>query len=284
MEYLFRDADGNAFDAEDIFKNLKKVGADDCETLFIHSDVMFGAPAPGFNRKQYLNVLYQVIKNLGVKNIIVPTFTYSFCNGEIYDVNKSKTTMGAFNEFVRNQEERYRTMDPLLSLSVPCELKERFQKLGEHSLGENSGLDLLHHMDGVKFLFLGAQLGNCFTYVHYVEKMLDVPYRFDMPFSGNVIDESGDKTEITQYMHTACYGVKPADYYYFEDYLEEKGFFFREKLGDKTVACISEKDAYREIVQMLEKDINYFLEVPFHEGDLIHRYTHGIHGERITHC
>ena len=76
--------------------------------------------------------------------------------------------MGAFNEFIRKKEGRYRTLDPLLSLSVPDCLKGVFSAVGDHSLGEGSGLDLLHHMDGVKFLFFGARLGNCFTYVHYV--------------------------------------------------------------------------------------------------------------------
>jgi len=284
MGELFVDQDGKHYGPEEVYFILKKIGIQNCEVLFIHSDIMFGRMGKGLKRNDYLNTLYSIFKDLKIKHLIIPTFTYSFCNHEDYNVKESPTSMGAFNEYLRKQKGRYRTLDPLLSLSVPIELKERFQILSEHSLGENSGLDIVHQTEGVNFLFFGVRLATCFTYVHYVEKMLNVPYRFDMPFTGNVIDESGKKTEVTQYMHTACYGVKPADYYYFEEYLEQKGFLNKERLGDKTVACISEKNAYKEIVKMIEKDINYFLEVPYTKSDLIHKYTNGINGERVTHC
>lgn len=284
MNTLFVDQEGKQYGIEEVYSVLKNIGVQDCEALFIHSDIMFGSIVEGFNRKEYLDALYEVFEALKIKYLIVPTFTYSFCNHEDYNVKKSRTSMGAFNEYLRKKDGRYRTLDPLLSLSVPLELKDRFLKLSEHSLGINSGLDIVHQMDGVKFLFLGARLGNCFTYVHYVEKMLDIPYRFDMPFTGKVIDELGSEMQVTQYMHTACYGVKPAEFYYFEDYLEESGFLKKQRLGDKSVACISEKDAYREIVHMIQNNINYFLEVPFKKDDLVHKYTKGINGERVTHC
>lgn len=284
MDSLFVDGNGKSYNADDVYHALKEIGADDCETLFIHSDIMFGGTVAGFNRKEYLGTLCQIMESLKVKNIIVPTFTYSFCNHEVYDVRKSRTSMGAFNEYMRKTDNRYRTLDPLLSVSVPMPLKERFSGCGNHSLGENSAFDILHHMDGVKFLFFGAQMGNCFTYVHYVEKMRDVPYRFDMEFEGRMIDEKGKEIQCVQSIHTACFGVKPAEFYYFEDYLEDNGLLKKRKLGDKAVSCIFEKDAYREINGKLEKDINYFLEQPFTEKDLLHQYTMGLNGERITHC
>lgn len=113
---------------------------------------------------------------------------------------------------------------------------------------------------------------------------MEVPYRFDMPFTGTIIDEDGRRSLRKQYIHTACYGVKPAEYDYFEDYLQEKGDLRKMALGDKTVSCISEKDAYKEIKGMIEHNIHYFLEQPFREEDLVHKYTMGLHGERITHC
>lgn len=285
MVQLFTDSNGRRYDTGDVVSALREIGAADCETLFIHSDITFGMPEKDLRRTDYVKGLYGAIEEIGVKNLIVPTFTYSFCNHEDFDVRNSRTSMGALNEFIRKQPGRYRTLDPLLSLSVPCGLKERFCHLSNHSLGEGSGLDVVHHMDGVKFLFFGARQGECFTYLHYVEKMLDVPYRYDQEFHGNVTDYDGSTGVAVQYIHTHCYGVRiPANYDYFEEELEEKGIVRKKRLGNRHVSCISEKDAYEQIVSRIFRDPFYFVEGRYTEEDLVHKYGFGKNGERITHC
>ena len=285
MDILFSDENDVEYTAEDIKESLLEVGADDCETLFIHSDVMFGKPANGFNRKKYLNTLYEVIMSLGVKWIIVPSFTYSYPNGETYDVVKSRTTMGAFNEYIRKLDNRFRTYDPILSLSVPNELRYMFEEISDNSLGKGSGLDIIHNMDNVKFLFLGAEMAECFTYVHYVEKNLEVPYRFDMKFEGTIIYPDGTERQSSQSIHTQCFGVKlPEKYVYFEEEMFNKGFLKKKKLGDKYIATISEEDAYREIKSHIENDIYYFVDGKFTSEDLIHKYTYSKENGKITHC
>lgn len=104
MDGLFSDSNGKIYSAQDVYHSLRDIGAGDCDSLFIHSDVMFGSPLPGFKRREYLSTLYQVVERLGVKQIIVPTFTYSFCNNEDYDVLNSKTSMGAFTGMFLGQE------------------------------------------------------------------------------------------------------------------------------------------------------------------------------------
>ena len=285
MNILFSDDEGREYGAKDVEVSLRSVGAHDCDVLFIHSDVMFGNPAPGFKRRVYLETLWQIIGGLGVKHVIVPTFTYSFCNHEDYDVQKSRTSMGAFSEYVRKLGGRYRTLDPLLSVSVPYELKDAFLAIGENSLGNGCALDVLHHMDGVKFLFLGASLADCFTYVHYVEKMMDVPYRFDMRFEGTCIGYDREPYSRVQYIHTQCGGVKlPSRYDYFEESLLTKSLLQKERLGNKYVACLSEVDAYREIVSNIKRNPSYYLEEEYSDDQLTHEYTYDYTKSRITHC
>lgn len=285
MADLFCDLNGRMFTEDDLQKSLLQVGAADCETLFIHSDIMFGTPAKGFRRIELLETLYQAIVALNVPNVIIPSFTYSFCNHEDYDVLNSRTTMGSFNEYYRKKENRYRTLDPLLSLSVPENLKPLFENVSEHSLGTGSCLDIVHQMKNVKFLFLGADMASCFTYVHYVEKMLDVPYRFDMPFEGNIIDESGRTSRRTQYIHTQCAGVLlPERYDYFEKDLLNKGKLKKIQYGDKFISCINEKDAYEEIAHHIDENKFYFLAKPYRDEELVHQYTYDWTKSRITHC
>lgn len=286
MDTVFYDRNGDVFPIDLLEELLREIGADDCRYLFIHSDVMFGFPGTGFNRRGYLGELWQIIDSLDVE-LIIPTFTYSFPNHEVYDVVNSKTLMGSFNEYARKQNERYRTMDPLLSLSVPESIKGKFVEVSNHSLGKGSGLDVVHGLDGVKFLFLGAEMGDCFTYVHYVEKMMDVPYRFDMSFCGTVIDYEGKEETRIQSIHTQCGGVKlPPKYDYFEREMEEeeKGYLRKRRFADKYIACISEEDAYREIKKHIESNKYYFVAEPYTEKDLTKIYTYDSANGKITHC
>ena len=285
MEKLFYDSDDRLYTADDVRQSLIETGAGDCDALFIHSDVMFGRPAEGFRKKEYMSTLCEIVRGLGVRKLIVPTFTYSFPNGEDYDIENSRTYMGAFNEYMRKMPERYRTEDPLLSVSVPADLKPVFERVSHHSLGEGSALDIVHHMEGVKFLFFGAEMAECFTYVHYVEKMMDVPYRFDMSFTGNVVYPGGQSVIREQIIHTQCRGAKlPEKYDYFEIEMEEKGFLRKKRMGNKYVACLLEKDAYREIRDHIAGDINYYLDEPFIPSELKHEYTYSTKNGRITHC
>lgn len=283
MNALFIDNDGIGYTEDDIYDSLLAVGADDCETIFLHSDITLGTPAKGFRRSEYVGAFYRAIERLGMKYLIVPTFTYSFPNNEVYDVNKSPTSMGALNEYIRKLPNRYRTHDPLLSFSVPDELKQRFSvNGGEYSLGKSSGFDILHGMSDVKFLFLGARLYDCFTYLHYVECMRDVPYQFDMEFNGTIIDEDGNSYEQRQVIRTVCSGVNLRGDGHFEDYLAEHGYLKKVKLGNSFVSAISEEDAYREINDALSRDIYYFLtEPPKH---MENKYTYDPNVRRITHC
>ncbi|MBR1579803.1 MAG: AAC(3) family N-acetyltransferase [Selenomonadaceae bacterium] len=279
---LFTDVDGHEFSADDIYQALLSIGADDCQTLFLHSDIMFGTPAKGFRRREYLAALCNAIDRLGVKYLITPTFTYSFCNNEPFNVVKSPTSMGALNEFIRKLPNRYRTVDPLLSLSVPIELKEHFSNLGNNSLGVDSGLDRLHAMDGVKFLFFGARLYDCFTYLHYVECMRDVPYQFDMRFDGDIIDADGNPYQRTQFIRTKCKGVTLREDEHFEDYLADHGYLRKVRLGDSYVSAISEADAFREINAALDRNVYHFLVEP--PAYLENVYTYDPSARRVTHC
>ena len=114
---------------------------------------------------------------------------------------------------------------------------------------------------------------------------MDVPYRFDMGFEGEVIYPNGESVHRKQYIYTQCYGVNlPPKYEYFENEMEEKGYLKKKRVGDRFISCLSEKDAYREIKGHIEKNLYYYLGKPFNETDLIHKYTYNNENGRITHC
>jgi len=278
---LFKDNKGKWYTLDNVVETLKTVDAHECDILFVHTDISFGALNSELKRKQYLEYLYAGLQELNVGTLVFPAFTFSFCNKDVFDVKNSRTLMGSLNEYIRTQIGVIRSTDPILSVIAVGKKANMFDSIKKSSLGKNSAYDILHKSDNVKFLFFGAEIGECFTYIHYVEDILRVPYRFDMPFSGTIVDNAGKTYEDTYTLYVGCAGVKPGCSYYFEDYLIEQGLLKKTFLGNNPITCISEKDAYREIKGKLESNINYFLEQPFTKEDLVHEYTKGKNRERI---
>lgn len=282
---LFKSQDGEWVSNTSALEMLRKIGASDCEILVVQTGVEFGVPNLQLPRREYLGRLYEVLAELRVDTLVVPTFTFSFCNNEVFDVRKSKTSMGALAEYIRTRPNARRSLDPLLSMSVIGKQDHILDgDLGDNSLGVGSAYDRLHRTNDVKFLCFGSDFSEYFTYVHYVEKMLDVPYRFDQEFHGTIIDWDGKAYEDTHYIHTACGGVVPSAFPHFKELLVQKGMMQSVRMGDSEAVCIKERDVYSETVRQIRGNIHYFLKKPFVDEDLTKVYQYGRHGERVTHC
>lgn len=259
---LFRTAQGHWVTQGELLDRLKEVRADECEFLFIHSEMSFGAPNPELKKKELLGAVVETIRELGVPTCGVPTFTFSFCNGEEYNVQKSRSKMGVLNEYVRRLPEAKRSADPLMSVALMGREMNLIDALSRHSIGEDSFFDRVHRHCGARFLFLGVNFYKCFTYLHYVEERERVPYRYDRDFTGNITD--GDRTyEDTYKLFVRYQGVEPGSSDKFEKLMLERGDLLRVPCGDNFVTTIEEPVAYQAICDRLDKDIDYFLEAPY---------------------
>ncbi|MBR4774956.1 MAG: AAC(3) family N-acetyltransferase, partial [Bacteroidales bacterium] len=149
---LFLPKDGRWVTNKSLTEKLLSLGADQCETLYIHTALSFGQPNPELRKSALLGELLNVIKGLGVRTVCMPTFTFSFCNGLDYNPATSASRMGVLNEFFRKQEGVIRSADPLMSVALLGEDRDLVEGIGHVSCGENSTFDKLRHRDGVKFL------------------------------------------------------------------------------------------------------------------------------------
>jgi aminoglycoside 3-N-acetyltransferase len=242
---------------------LDGVQAHDCRVLYMHTGLSFGIPNPKLSRAELLDAIYKTIRSLGVPTLCVPTFTFSFCNGEDYDSTRSKSRMGALNEFIRLRPEAVRSVDPLMSVAVVGEDRDLAENLGHESIGANSTFDKLSRRQGVKFLFLGVGVGDCFTYMHYLEWLAGVPYRYNRDFTGN-ITHMGKTYEDTYKLFVRYNNVKPntASYTY-EKLLEDRGLLRVAALGGSSIQCTAEPEAREVYLELLRRDPNYFIEQPF---------------------
>ncbi|PRM87733.1 hypothetical protein CJ671_09755 [Aliarcobacter cryaerophilus] len=268
---LFQDTKGKIYTLEDVILSLKKLEAHNADILYIHTDIGFGKPL--LKRKDFIAKLYEAIISLGVKTLIFPTYTFSFCNKEDFDIKESKSRMGMLNEYVRTRENSYRTEDPLLSVCVIGEIPQEFISLSKNSCGEGSSFEIMSKSDNNKFLFFGAKPTECFTFMHYVEDIYKVPYRYNKEFTGNVIKNGITKKE-TYILCTLYDTVIPSVDISFQDNLENKKILKRLPLGEKELMIIKGKSAFEEIKKCFDKDINILLARPYDKYDLGKSYDY----------
>jgi len=260
---IFKTKRGNPVTADEIRAALEQVEANDSQVLYMHTGLSFGLPNPELKRDDLLNTIYQAVGSLKVPTLCVPTFTFSFCNGEEYDSIRSRSRMGMLNEFIRRQPEAIRSVDPLMSVAVVGDDHDLAKNLGHDSVGMNSTFDKLSRRTGVKFLFLGVKLGDCFTYMHHLEWKAGVPYRYDREFTGK-ITHAGKTYEDTYRLFVRYHNVKPnAASYIYEQLLVDRGLLRVAPLGDNFVACIGEAEARAVYLELLHKNPDYFIEHPF---------------------
>lgn len=257
---LFCTRSGVQVTDEDFISALRSVNANKAEILFIHFGLAYGTPNIDCKRDEILGAVYNAIRDMDVKTIIFPTFTFSFPNGREYDVNKSKSKMGALNEYIRRQPEAIRSLDPLMSVALVGEKKYLATGVGHESIGRDSTFDMLHREAGVKFLFLGTRPQDCFTYTHYIEWAARVPYRYDREFSGAIHADGGQYT-ATYKLFVRYKGVVPGGND-LADILLSRGDAKRCALGDGEVWTVDEAPAYALLCEKIKQYPEYMLSAP----------------------
>jgi aminoglycoside 3-N-acetyltransferase len=257
---LFQLKDGSWVTTSRLLSLLEKVKAQDASVLYMHTGLTFGSPNPQLGRQELLGHLYEVVASLGVPTLLVPTFTFSFCNGESYSVQSSRSRMGALNEYIRKLPGAIRSVDPLMSSVLIGEDRDLVQNLGKHSIGTKSTFDKLHHRGAaVKFLFIGTTVSECFTYTHYVEERLAAPYRYNREFTGNVMD--GDRTwEDTYTLFVRYKGVVPTSSGLLENDLLRRGLLRKVSCGASSISCVDEPDGYETAAGHLRENVSCYLD------------------------
>ena len=277
---LFLAKDGSWVTNKSLLETLLSIEADKCDTLFIHTSLSFGQPNPQLKKSVMLGELLNVIKALGVKTICMPTFTFSFCNSLDYNPATSASRMGVLNEFFRKQEGVIRSADPLMSVALLGEDKDLVTGVGHVSCGENSTFDKLRHRDNVKFLFLGPKIGDCLTYMHYMEWLYTVDYRYNRIFRGNVT--IGDKTSVEEYALFVRYKsvIPNTASYDYEQRMYNNGTAFIAQCGDGTISIVDEKNASVEYKKCLDENPYYF--VDFENGVFVKDKTFKLDHEMVA--
>lgn len=259
---LFRTKNGQIITEKDFENALEKLNVHNAKYLYIHSDISFGLPNIELKRRDILGALLETILSTGVDNIIFPTFTFSFPNKEDYSVLNSKTLMGGLNEFARKDSRAIRSVDPIMSNIHFGKDRTLVTEIGKYSCGEGSTYHKLEQSDNVLFLFFGVHPSLCFTYSHFIEERLKVPYRYNQDFTGKITDTSGKTYEDTYKFFVRCKDVVAGTNPKITEEAYKNGALKEVPIGDNYIYTY-DKDKITDIyVKGIKNDINFMLGAP----------------------
>ncbi len=247
----------------DIYNSLIEVGLKNSDDVFIHSNLGFFGVCEGVKSADGLSKLFYeaIVKIIGASGtIIVPTFTYSGCKGEDFDPAATQHKMGMFSNYIMNLPSSIRSLDCNFSIAAVGGRSEYYtSNVTENSFDENSFFGRMY-LKNCKILNFNFDAGT--TYVHFVEKKLNVPYRYDKKFSSR-IKLDGDWLEVTSY-HYVCDLNKPgdtADFIKLHEICVKNNVAKIVKLGKGTVLLVSSHDLYDVIEKTLIDRPRFLLKV-----------------------
>ena len=246
-------------------KKFRKLGIKKGDTIYCHNNIGFFGIAKETSSKNIIcKRIYNAIKSIiGAKGtLIVPTFTYSFSNNrngikfnnkEIFQKN-TPTKMGIFSEWVRKHKSSSRSMDPFFSCSAIGKNKDLFLNSKTNNSFDENSLFAKLLTNNVKFLNLNF---NGYTFIHYIERYLNVKYRFDKKFNGFTFDKK--KIEIDWYIFVRYLKNKnySDNHYPLVKYMKENKLINTIDFGRGEISITTANKIFETIKLKLKKDPYY---------------------------
>ncbi|MCB0390339.1 MAG: AAC(3) family N-acetyltransferase [Bdellovibrionales bacterium] len=242
----------------DIEKSLLEIGLNEGQTCFLHCDTMLLALMGSDSVENKLKTLVESFQNILGENgtLIVPTFTYSFCEGKSYNPQTSKVNesqFGIFPNYILSRNDFVRTMDPIFSVAIWGKDKAYFQDLNlESSFGEGTIFHKLH-LKNAKIVCLGCSLDRV-TFVHYVEQLNKVDYRYIKSFNGQIIIDGKPVDKNVDYYVRDLNKDLELNLSKFKKYLEDKGLLHSSAIGRIGIMSVFAEDFFSSGSEFLQQD------------------------------
>ena len=138
---------------------------------------------------------------IGVEGtLLFPTYSWDFCHGLGFDYRLTSPSTGGLGRTALEMGGFRRTSHPIYSFAVWGKDRELLCAMDNKSaFGKDSPFEYLKSV-GAKNLTVGVIFNHCFTFAHYVEECASVPYRYLKQFTGEYIDNEGEKSIRTYLM------------------------------------------------------------------------------------
>lgn len=202
-------------------------------------------------------ILFDFLKEYFQKKntVLIPVYNYQFTKKGRINFNNSKSELGSFNNFVINKKGTNRTIDPVFSHIILGRHREILKLKTNEAFGIHSIFNYLYK-NKYKIVCLGCSVDRI-TFLHYIEKVNYVPYRYNKIFSGHIVFNNVKKKINYKYF----VGDKKIDYSIKEKNvlkLVDKQKFKKVSFGKFNCYSTSAHFLMREITKKLKKN-KYFL-------------------------
>jgi aminoglycoside 3-N-acetyltransferase len=240
---------------DDVVAAFRACGVGAGDTLMLHSDAMVAAQFGAMPADRRLDLLIDgVLRVIGpAGTLVVPTFTYSFTRGEVFDPDGSASAVGSVTEHFRRRAGVLRSRDPLFSVAAAGRLAPLFAAADpENCFGPRSAFALLHGERG-KIACLGCALDRA-TFVHYVEQCARVAYRYPKRFAGVIRRAGEDAPAAVTYLVRDLSRRSETDLTRLKARLIEQGKLRRQELGRVGLLVVRAEDFFSAATALLAED------------------------------
>jgi len=171
----------NRTSEDDLAEIFTELGVRAGDRLFIHAFLpSLGVVEGGMD--SIVKVIQGLIGSSGC--LIVPTFSASYRRNEVYDVKHSKSFNGAFSEYVRSLPGAVRSLCPMFSMAaIGANANSLMERPTNACFGKGSVYEKLFDQE-IKFIGLGVDWNQGYSFFMHLEKLAAVPYRDDRVYQG----------------------------------------------------------------------------------------------------
>jgi aminopeptidase-like protein/aminoglycoside N3'-acetyltransferase len=245
---------------EDLLKVIRSVGIQKGDIVFSHVGMSkLGYPKEIYDGKTKFDVIYGAMREaIGPEGtLFAPTYTYSFCKGEIFDPLETPSEVGYFGEALRKLEGAKRSVEPIFSVAgIGPEAEKLFENLPHNCFGRDSFLDRLGQVK-TKQCNIGVNL-HFTSGIHHSEQMAKVPYRFLKLFSGYIKKNGKLVKETWLYAVLVLGEFSYPMYEKIETDEQTQHLWCSAKVGLGEINCIGYHDLYEFLRSKLVQDPWYF--------------------------
>lgn len=193
--------------------------------------------------------------------LIVPTFNWDFCKGRPYDAAKTPSQLGLFSNYIRTRPEAQRSLHAIFPFAgIGPLVPALFSGISKSSFGLESVFDRLRQKNA-KLVFLNTSFFCC-TFVHHVEQVHGVSYRYQKYFTGTVT-ANGETYEDTFEFYVRDEKLTVNSYpTRLGERMRREGLLQAASLGDGEILSTTCGDVFREAMTALDDDPFFLLKEP----------------------